>query len=354
MYASENNLGSRPIGAIKALATGFDRVAALPILILPSVVLDLFLWFGPHLVIPSIIQFISTGLTPPASVDPVVVEQLALFKDSFLELASRYNLFTALSTLPAGLPFNLIFGLIASLSVGVPSLIAIVLPTATPLGVTAQVQISQDASTLWIWLGISLLGMALGAVYLREIARGYAAEVKEIPFWKTFKRLLFMAILGYVVSGAVLLGSMLIGSIDALLYLGMPILFVGAVYLSFTSHGIILFGLGLRQAMRESLRIVRWNFFSSMGFLLSVFLIAWIGATQVWSLPDEGSWYLLLAIVGHAFVSTTLLSASYAYYQSRRAWMLGLAEEITKRQQAAVKQNDDSGNIQLIRRTQRG
>ncbi len=163
-------------------------------------------------------------------------------------------------------------------------------------------------------------------------------------------RLVGMTILGYLVSIIALLGSMLIGSVDALLYLGMPILFVGAIYLSFTSHGVIRYGFGLRQAMRESIRVVRWNFFSSMGFLLSVFLIAWVGATQVWSLPDDGSWYLLLAIVGHAFVSTTLLSASFAYYLSRREWMVGVAEEI-RRQHALTEEKDDSGTIQSIRRT---
>lgn len=328
-------------------------MVAFPYLILPCVLLDLFLWFGPHLVIPSIIQVVSTSLTPPAGVDPMVVEQLSLFKESFLELAAHYNLFSSLSTLPAGLPFNLVFGLIASLSVGLPSLIAIKLPLATPLGLSTQVQLAQDASALWIWAGLSLIGMVLGTLYLRQIARGHAAEVSEVSFWKTLARLLIMTILGYLISMIALFGSMLIGSVDALLYLGMPILFVGAIYLSFTSHGVIRYGFGLRQAMRESIRVVRWNFFSSMGFLLSVFLIAWVGATQVWSLPDDGSWYLLLAIVGHAFVSTTILSASYAYYLSRREWMVGLAEEI-RRQHALAEENIDSGSIQSIRRTHLG
>ena len=71
--------------------------------------------------------------------------------------------------------------------------------------------------------------------------------------------------------------------------------------------------------MMESATLVRWNMLPVMGYLGATFVISWLTG-QAWSLPTEDSWYLVLAIVGHAFVSVTLLAGSYAFYQGRREW----------------------------------
>jgi hypothetical protein len=57
----------------------------------------------------------------------------------------------------------------------------------------------------------------------------------------------------------------------------------------------------------------------------------------VWSLPAEDSWYALLAVVGHAFVSATLLVGSYAFYQSRREWTLQIPHQL-----AALRAGEDA------------
>jgi hypothetical protein len=342
VYTSEKNTGNRPIGVIGALVAGFDRVAAQPYLLLPTVLLDLFLWFGPHLVIPSIIQLASSSLTPPAGVDPSVADQLLTYRDAVIDVAARYNLFSAVSTLPAGMPFNLIFGLLGSLTVGIPSLMAMRLPVSSPLGSPLDWNLSSLSVGIGGWLGLSALGIALGTVYLRMIARSQAGEAEIGSFRATFLRLAVLAAGGYLLTFVILIGATLIGSIDGLLYIGMPVLFVGAVYLSFTTQGVVRYGLRIGRAMRESLRIVRWNFFASMGLLLLSFFLVWTAATQVWSLPGENTWYLVLAIGGHAFVSTTLISASYAFYQSRREWMLAVAERIQLLQAQAGGPPNDS------------
>ncbi len=332
MYTSEKNVGIRPISVLAALVAGFDRVAAQPLLLLPTVLLDLFLWLGPHLVIPSIVQLAASSLTPPAGVDPSVAEQLLAYREAIIDVATRYNLFSALSTLPAGMPFNMIFGLLGSLIVGLPSLLAMRLATAAPFGVPVEVKLASLQSGIWLWLGFSVVGIAFATGYLRLIARGHSNGAPVASFREAFPRLLALAAGGYLLTFTILLGAALIGSFDAVLYIGMPLLFVGAVYLSFTTQGVVRYGMQIGKAMRESLRVVRWNFFGSMSLLLLSFFLIWTAATQVWSLPGENSWYLLLAIGGHAFVSTTLISASYAYYQGRREWMQDLAERILQQQ----------------------
>jgi hypothetical protein len=333
----------RPISVISALVAGFDRVAARPYLLLPTVLLDLFLWFGPHLVVPSLFQLASSSLAPPAGVDPAVADQLAAYRDAILEVATRYNLFSALSTLPAGMPFNMIFGLLAGLIVGIPSLIAMRLTTASPLGAPIEINLSSLQAGVLGWVGLSVVGVALGTAYLREIAKGHAAGAEISSFRASFPRLFTLAVGGYLLTFVILLGTALIGSIDGLLYVGMPLLFVGAVYLSFTTQGVVRYGLGIGRAMRESLRIVRWNFLGSMGLLLLSFFAVWTAATQVWSLPGEDTWYMLLAIGGHAFVSTTLISASYAFYQGRRQWMQAVAERVLQQRMQDEPPPNDPG-----------
>lgn len=39
----------------------------------------------------------------------------------------------------------------------------------------------------------------------------------------------------------------------------------------------------------------------------------------------------IAAVVGHAFVSTTLLAGSYAFYQGRHDWLMALREAAAAR-----------------------
>ena len=43
---------------------------------------------------------------------------------------------------------------------------------------------------------------------------------------------------------------------------------------------------------------------------------------QVWVLPGDDSGYSLMDLGGHAFVSATMLAASYIFYHSRRSWLV--------------------------------
>mgnify|MGYP001768540174 CR=1 FL=1 len=108
----------RPIGVWGALARGFDRVAAQPLLLVPPVLLDLFFWFGPHLTVPAIARQILQWLALPPGAEPSLVDQVKSMREIAVELGSRFNLLTALSSFP----------------VGIPSLMAARLPVATPLG----------------------------------------------------------------------------------------------------------------------------------------------------------------------------------------------------------------------------
>lgn len=310
-----------PPGALAALAIGFDRVAAKPALILPSIALDLFLWFGPHLRIPSLIATLTAGLTQAPYSNPALNEQVALVQEMLTMLAGRYNLFSMLSSLPGGMPFNMLFAVLGSLLVGVPSLMALRLPISTPLGPAWGMDIQSPDLAIWLALVFSIIGLSAGALFHRALAHQIDAKADLGSALRTVGRLVLLAAVAYL--GAMLLLSVmaLIASGEGVLYFGLPLLFIAAVYLIFTPHGIVRYGLNLYDAMRQSVRIVRWSFFPSMSYTLMAFALVWLTTTQIWVLPGEDTWFNALAVLGHAFVSATLLAGSYAFFQGRSEWL---------------------------------
>lgn len=318
---SDNQVEPKPISILSALLTGFDRIAAKPLLILPPVLLDLFLWFGPHLTLPSLLHAAAAGLIIPAGADPGMTEQLALFRETMNLLSERYNLLTAFSTLPGGMPFNFLFALLTSVSVGIPSLVAGRMPVLTPLGPASQLEVLDPMFVLLIWFTLALAGIGAGVIFHRLVAKQTDPKAEFDHLWRDWMKLVFLAIGGYLLTVVVLTVGMLVAGINGLTYIALPILFVAGVYIAFTPHGIIRYRLGIWSAIKQSIRVVRFNFFGSTGYLLTAFLIMWVSTYKVWSLAQEDSWIFALAIMGHAFIATVLIAGSYVFFQGRRDWL---------------------------------
>ena len=317
----DNQVEPKPISILSALLTGFDRIAAKPLLILPPVLLDLFLWFGPHLTVTSLLHAAAAGLSIPAGTDPGMMEQLAFFQETLDLFSERYNLLTSFSTLPGGMPFNFLFALLTSVSVGIPSLVAGRMPVLTPLGLASQLEVLDPIFVLLIWFTLALAGIGAGAIFHRWVAKQTDPEAEFDHLWRDWMKLVFLAIGGYLLTVVVLTTGMLVAGINGLTYIALPVLFVTGVYLAFTPHGIIRYRLGIWSAIKQSVRVVRFNFFGSTGYLLTAFLIMWVSTYKVWSLAQEGSWIFALAIMGHAFIATMLIAGSYVFFQGRRDWL---------------------------------
>jgi hypothetical protein len=306
----------RPIGVWGALARGFDRVAAQPLLLVPPILLDLFFWFGPHLTVPAIARQILQSLSLPPSAEPSLVDQVEGMREIAVELGSRFNLLTALSSFP----------------VGIPSLMAARLPVATPLGAPQQLGIADSGTAVLLWCGLTIAGLGITSLYLRAVALQVAPAQDVATGSLAWGRLLVFA-LGLVLGGIVLgLGVTVAATFATLLsptlgmvvvFLGFSVVFWAVVYLAFTPHGIIRYRYGVVRAMMESILLVRWNLFGVVAFLSTSFLLTWV-TNIVWGLPEETSWFAALAILGHAFVSAMLIVSSYAFYQGRHQWVAAL------------------------------
>jgi hypothetical protein len=284
---------------------------------LPPLLLDLFLWLGPRLkvepVVGEIRSLIDMSLLPA---DPRgdISTQIELLKTLLEDFGARFNLLTSLSSIP----------------IGVPSLIKARMPLEDPLRVSAEMEVPSAGGILGLWLVFAVLGVGLGALYHRMIAKPDGLKDDRPGLGGLWGRLLLFSAAAYLLLGALMTAVLIVVSIAGLLssvlsviltVLGFSLIFWVALFFVFAPHGMVRNGLGLFGAIVESVQLVRWNVRSTIWYLTLAFIISWLTG-QVWFLPAEDSWFNLLAILGHAFVVTMLIAGSYIFYQSRREWLM--------------------------------
>lgn len=295
-------------GVWRTIAAGFDLTSKhLWLLILP-VVLDTFLWLGPRLSGRLLIERLVALLPSDQAVADLSAQLLAL--------APRTNLFTSLS-----IPL-----------LGVPALMVGATPQKTPL--PTQI-VEMDSAGLWLGLFLlfTLVGALLTAVYFTLIAREVGAEDGRAAWLapgpgqaiRLWTRLLLLGLVllasGFLIYLLLLPVSLLLSFVSAglatiIFFMGPVLLMWLVIYLFFAPHGLALHGRSLYQAATESLRIVRVYVFSVLGLILTLFIIRNLAST-LFLLADDGSWLTLFSILGHAFISTSLTTATFIFYRDR-------------------------------------
>jgi hypothetical protein len=302
---------SKPIGVVSSLIAGFDRVSSRPFLIIPPLVLDLFLWLGPHL---GIARLIDSLAEPALRAEGLVADQASIIRQIIEDVGESFNLLSALSTIP----------------IGIPSLMAGRMPLENPLGLISRIEVAEPGRVLLIWILLSSIGFVIGAYYQYWIAGAIAPDAELGPGWLAALRMVgfgFLMFLGALIAGTTVLIAIALATLilpllgTGVFFLGFALLFWLAVYLIFTPHGIIRYNQGVIRAMFESFILVRWNLLSTVGFLVLAIGSYWL-LNLIWELPSPSSWFAILAVAGHAFVATTLLAGSYAYYQGQREWLV--------------------------------
>jgi hypothetical protein len=260
--------------------------------------------------------------------DPALAQQVEGVQKGFADLALRFNILSALSAIPAG----------------IPSLMAARMPAVNPVGTPMLAEAGSLTSAAATWALFTLIGLGMGAFFQVVIARQAAPSNEIAPLGLAWGRFIALSAGMYAALLALMTGAAIVVSLATLLLpiLGAGLMFIAfsfgfwlAVYLAFTPHGIIRYRLGVWKAMRVSMQVVRWNMPSSVAFLALIMLMTY-AAGWVWAMPAEDSWFSLLALVGHAFVSATLLAASYAFYQGRHDWMETLRRAFLARAAAAA------------------
>jgi hypothetical protein len=318
MDTKTETLTVAPPRLIPSIIMGFNLVTNHIQLIIVPIILDVLLWFAPHIRVktlmdPLVAQTLS-DLKQLSSSD--MADLIQATKDSWQIILGQFNMISLIRTYP----------------IGVPSLLASSGPIQTPLGSPIYFEIPSIGLAVLLFLIFSLIGLILGSVYFYQLARLGSNEkspfsLRQVSWqslqaiWLTVLLIALMAILAVPSFLVVTIVSILNPTLASIAIVVLSLILIWVLMpMVFSPHGIFSFNLSAMKSIRTSVRLVRF-FLPSTGLFLLVLLLFWQGLDILWRAAPETSWMTMVGIFGHAFISTCLLSASFVYYRGGMRWM---------------------------------
>lgn len=307
-----------PPGLISALTAGFESVAGSIAVIALPVLFDMFLWFGPHLRLETLTRpFLEQLPQLYGQVSSTVNVEAA--REFWQEILSGFNLFSSLHTFPVGLS----------------SLLALEMPSLTPLGLPAVFQVESVLGVFgWLMLAAPV-GWLLGGMYYYWVSK-ITLHPSSMPLGRSVIQVVFLSVIWLGIILVLGFPSILLLSLVTLLSpgLGQIVLFAAGIAvlwllvpIYFSAHGIFTYQLNAITAILNSLRMVRYTLPTTFLFLFLLIIIGQ-GLRFLWTTPTQDSWWLLVGILGHAFISTALLSASFIYYRNVNNWLKVVLDQL--------------------------
>jgi hypothetical protein len=316
--------GPRLTGVIDTLSAGYDVVNRHAWVILIPILLDLFLWLGPQLSAARLVSQTLSRVAPfgPSGASVRLLDQAQ--QRELVELAEGFNLLAALAPSMVSV-------------VGVPSLVAM-LGIRDPLRTTP---VETWGAVMLILFAALAIGMLLGSLYyaiLAQEVRDGSIKPNRLPaqtlrsWLRVMAYLLLLAGMGIVIGlpigllavGATILSPAL-GSL-ALSAIMMALVWFG-IYLFFVPNAIFLSQVGPLQAVKNSIAVVRINFWGAIGIVVLITLVL-LGMSRVWEMASEritSPWGVAVGILGNAYIASGLIAASMRFYRER-------IEAVTKQQ----------------------
>lgn len=308
-----------PPKMIPTLVTGFNTVAANIALILAPLLLDVFLWLGPHFSVQSVFQPLvaSTFDTFRAVQNTPDMVSMANTTQGILDQAlAQFNFASLLRTFPLGIP-SLLFGQDF---------------TANPLGDVTIIDIPSADLTLLFWLGLVLVGILLGCLYFDALCRVTSPDRPKFSLRLVMQQygqvlsftVVLLIVLTFLVIPAVSVLSLITmsgGGFSQILLLVMVFMGVWLLLpLVFSIHGIFVNKQRSFASITTSIRMVR-VFLPGTGMFILTAILLNQGLSLLWMVPGTTNWMLAIGIVGHAFISTGLVAATFVYYRGGLVWM---------------------------------
>jgi hypothetical protein len=315
-----------PPSIMTALRAGFDAITTqVGILIFP-ITIDVLIWLGPHIRLKELIlNFFQNLFQYPGWRDSSSYELFELNIEFINELSDRINMMVLLRTYP----------------VGIPSLMAGRQPIATPVNEPISWGVTSMGSVLLIGIILVFIGLAAGTLYYQLIAQ---IAIKEKLNWRqaieAFPRafsqiiILVLSLLGLVALISIPAGCILsllavvglsIGQFMIFLLIGLLIWILFPLIM--TPQAIIIQKKNVLNALKNSLSITRMTL-PTTGMLFAVIFLISEGLDILWRIPGEDSWLTFLGIFGHAFITTSLLTATFIYYRDAENWVQGIYKKI--------------------------
>jgi hypothetical protein len=306
------------VGVIDSLSAGFRYLSWRFELLLIPVILDLFLWFGPRISVGPLFDEAAKAYQAMGATEGVTPEM----GQTVQQMADGLREFGASS--------NLLSGLVSGTIMHVPSLFV----GGVPAPETGLIElVSASEAVVW-WVVFSVLGLLIGSIYLGLLARrlpiggmsGTSAGSFVVAAFRHWLQLIafvvlvgFVLLLAYVpvsvVVGVLLLISPAIGSAvaGAAGILSMLLL----IFLYFVVPALIMDNLAIMGAIRRSIKLVRDNLLTTIGFLLLSTLIGLGFALLLSQLADANTPAAVIAILVNAYIGTGLAMAWLVFYRTQ-------------------------------------
>lgn len=308
-----------PPRMMNAIIAGFNVAANnLSLLILP-VLIDLFLWLGLQVRVKDVLLplFTNTAQYLQQANSPDLAARIKAAADIWEQILESFNL----------------LGLVRTIPIGVPSLMATSGAIETPFGAANSMEAGSLGSAMIIWLVVITVGFIAGCLYFYSLARA-TAETKEplepAAFLRKIGQSLGLTVAFFLLLIILAVPALLLVSIIALInpVLGdFAMLFVGFILiwilfpLVFTPHAVFTGKNNLIVSGMTSVRLVR-HYLPGAGIFIIVGLVFTQGMDILWRIPPTSSWMTLVGILGHAFIYTAIFSASFIYFRAGLRWMV--------------------------------
>jgi hypothetical protein len=304
--AREKERGST--GVIDTLSAGYNTVNRHPWIVGVPVLVDLFFWLGPRLSLAPLVQRTVGRIAAPAGLPADTLQTYQDYRDWLLQAGGSFNLFSLLTT---HIP-------------GIPSLMA------GRDGLGATVALDSPWVVLLLFLLLPVAGLWLASIYyvgIGQPVRGVAESVGALwaRIWRTWGRLLLLMLLAIGVVLFVGLPLMVVGMLLGALngpIVGFFAAFLWVValwvqfYLFFVVDAIVISDVGIAQAIRNSVTVVRFNLGPTMGLVVLIWIIT-LGMPIVWDAIAQNPIGTGVAILGNAYISAGLAVASMTFYRDR-------------------------------------
>ena len=255
------------MGVIDSLSAGYRYLGWRLYLLLIPVLLDLLFWLSPPISVAPLFTWMANLYNDPSLTQGLPTDMVTLIQNGLTEVGKGSNLLAILAN---------------GALLHVPSVIV----AEEPLFKGAGLNISSPFTAIGLTLLFALLGMLIGVIYLdllaRELPIGAGAKPTSVGrllltmlrHW--FKLTLFSIVLAVglvalyipVSIGATIIMLFSPSLAVLLLVFVSGLLFVVFFYLYFVPMGVIMDNLGVRAAIVQSFRLVRVNFWSTIGLFL--------------------------------------------------------------------------------------
>ena len=321
------------MGVIDSLSAGYRFLGRRIDLLLVPILLDLLLWLGPRLDIGSLFRQAAALYTDAAATEGMPTD-MATLSGQMSEMLTTMGENT-----------NLLSVLASSSLLHVPSLMAAIGPTSQQ----AVIEIAHPLAVIAFFLGLGLLSLLVGVVYLNQLAQALPLGSGPKPtdrsqFVNNVLRHWLMVLL-YVLTLAVgmvavsvpvgLLSSLFMfvspAIVSLLLLLVSSAFFALFFYLYFVTVAVVLDNLPVHRAIAASLRLVRRNFWATLGFVALYNLIAIGFALLLAGLVGSSPVGTALGILVNAYIGSGLTLGLLVFYRTRilkqeeRAHFMGAA-----------------------------